>query len=81
MSLWDNVPSTQAIIYIYYFDGNEFYGQTDLSFYIKSTYGYSISSSGIDSVINNRPRAHILFPDLIGKITSKENLHENNKDN
>lgn len=67
--------------YIYYIDGNEFYGQTDLSFYIKSTYGYSISSSGIDSVINNRPRAHILFPDLIGKITSKENLHENNKDN
>ena len=62
--------------FIYYIDNKEFYGVNPLIKYIRSTYSFTISREGVESIIERRHRSSVLYPTLVGRISKKENLNE-----
>ena len=59
--------------YKYLCDGQIFYGDNEIIEYVKNIYGYNISSMGLNSVIENKPRGCSLYPKIIGKIIREVN--------
>ena len=62
--------------FIYTIDNLDFYGLNQIVAYIRNTYSYNISRQGIEAILERRPRAVSLYPDLIQKITRRPNIND-----